>query len=705
MPLGREQNLDELSRASWTAGRRTRLWIALAILLVAAGARLWAFGDVPPGLQHDEIFKAEEGRRLAEYGDFRLFYPSNQGHEGLYIWLLSGSYRLFGASLMMIKFPAFACGMLTVALLYRVLSELYGGVVGATASGLAAISFWAIFTSRVGLRAVTLPLVVLLVVWGVYHLIRPSRRPDQPHGRRWALAVGTGLALGLAIYTYTSSVVVYIAYALFVVGLTIVDRAALRRRLPELALVAFLGTVLALPMVTIRITDPQGLNRAQTINRPWEEFKQGRPEELLDNARGLAGMLAFTGDPEWRYNVAGRALFVLPVGLLGYLGLGVAARRARRQAASLLLVLLAGIGLIPSLVTVSAPSFLRSVVMLPSVMAFVALGTEQVGRWTGHRRAARWVVAVGAVVIGITAAADLPAYFHTWPRSDAVQAIYRGDLARLAADLRARDETTVFVSTPNRELDPLLYNYSNPPDDTQVVFFDAYATVVLRDQPVMLYVSPLSPLSPPHADWLTEANGTVYEGQLLRKDGDVAFDLYRLSAQGDALAARLAQVSALPVYLPGADEIPSLDLAAWAEAAAYPVNFGDVVQLAGIEIPREQVSGQNDGVNLQLYLQPLVSRLDQSLNVFVHLLAPDGRIVAQRDLLGVSPLHWQAGMTILQDNYVPFWTPVPAGQYVLSMGVYNWRTGERLPVLGPDGSVRGDHVLLGTVEVVAAAQD
>jgi 4-amino-4-deoxy-L-arabinose transferase-like glycosyltransferase len=691
-----EQKRLAAVRAPMRTKRYGRLWLAVLILLVAAGTRLWALGDVPPGLQHDEIFKAEEGRLLAEYGDFRLFYPSNQGHEGLYVWLLAGSYTMFGTSTLMIKFPAFACGMITVALLYRVLSELYGRLAGTIAAGVAAVSFWAIFTSRVGLRAVTLPVAMLLVVWGLHRLLRL----DPRRARRWGLATATGIALGLTIYTYTSSVALYAAYAIFAAGLVVLDRAALRRRLPELALVTVLGVGLALPMVYIRLTDPEGLNRAQTINRPWESFKQGDPDELIDNARGLAGMLAFTGDPEWRYNVAGRPLFLLPIGLLGYLGLALMGWRMKRQPLNLLLIAVAFAGLIPSLVTVSAPSFLRSIVTLPAVMGFVAVGTVQVGRWLGRRRAARWAGALGVVVIGATAAADLPAYFETWPRNDEVQAIYRDDLTQLAADLRGSGETVVFASTPNHELDPLLYKYSDPPAEPHVVFFDAYANIVLSEQPTLLFVSPLSPISPPQADWLTEANGTRYEGQVLRKDGNVAFDVYRLSADGDALAARLAQVSHRPLYLPGADGMPSADLDTWAEPAPYPVNFGDVVQLAGVDIPREQVTGENDGVNLQLYLQPLVSAQDLPLNVFVHLLSPDGQIVAQRDLLGVSPLYWQTDTTIMQDNFVPFWTPVPPGRYVLSMGVYDWRSGTRLPVLGPDGSARGDHVLLGTIEVV-----
>jgi len=39
----------------------------------------------PHPTSHDEIFKGNEGRLVAEEGDIRLFYPSNQGHEGAYV--------------------------------------------------------------------------------------------------------------------------------------------------------------------------------------------------------------------------------------------------------------------------------------------------------------------------------------------------------------------------------------------------------------------------------------------------------------------------------------------------------------------------------------------------------------------------------------------------------------------------------------------
>ena len=163
------------------------------LLLIAAALRIVAFDSAPPGLQHDEIFKAQEGIALITQGDFRLFYPTNQGHEGGFVWLLGASYALFGQNLLMVRFPALAAGLLTVALMYRVSGEAFGRRTAFTAAGLTAVSMWALYVSRVGLRATLLPVMVLLVLWGLLRLYR-GRRP-------WRAALLTGIALGLSIYT------------------------------------------------------------------------------------------------------------------------------------------------------------------------------------------------------------------------------------------------------------------------------------------------------------------------------------------------------------------------------------------------------------------------------------------------------------------------------------------------------------------------
>ncbi len=676
--------------------RPARIWVGLLILLVAVFARLWAMGDVPPGLQHDEIFKAEDAQRLVETGDFRFFYPSNQGHEGGYVWLIGVAYMLFGTSSLTIKFPAFACGLLTVALLYRVLIEIYNFRVAVLAASLAAVSFFMVFTSRVGLRAVSLPLVTLLVIWGLHRLCYYRRRDES---RRWGTALLTGLALGLAIYTYTAAFALYVAFGTFLLTMAIFDRAALKQRGLALLVVTIVGGLLTVPMIDVRLNDPQGQNRVSSITLPLEEFQQGNPQLLIDNAVALIAMPAFTGDPEWRYNVSERPLFILPVGMLVYLGFAIVVRQTARHPINILWITLAIVGLIPSLLTVLAPSFLRSIVVLPGMLLFAAIAIDSIGRRWLDQRLPHFAMAIGISLIGITALADWNAYFSVWPQNAEVHRIYLSGMNLLADYLREDGSPLVFVSTPDRELDPLVYKYVNPPDDTRVIFFDGFANIVLSRDPVLLFVSPLSPISEAHADWLTEANGTAHIGQITRDDGAVAFNVYRLSDSGTMLDARLESAAEWAVY--PADNIDvSIPIAEWGQPLSYPVNFGNTLSLLGVEVPRLEVFNANDGVNLQLYMQPLTDNETRPLNVFVHLVrALDRPPVAQRDLMGVPPPSWDRRIIFMQDNFVPFWNPVDEGAYVLVMGMYNIETNERLPVLDSAGNSIADRIVLARIQV------
>ncbi len=643
----------------------TRIYLTVLVLLLAAFVRLWHSGDAPPGLQHDEIFKAIEGVRVVEDADIRLFYPSNQGHEGGYVWFIGLAYALLGDSVMMIKFPAFVFGMLTIALLYRVAADLYGHRVGVIAAGLAAVSFWAIFTSRVGLRAVSLPTVTLLVIWG---LIRLHRHPS------WTTALATGFALGFASYTYTSSIALYPAFAVYVVF----QRATFRHQWRYLAVIAIIGGLLTLPMIAIRLEDNIGSNRIDSISRPWIEFQNGNPNELIDNAWKLAGMPVFTGDPEWRYNIAERPLFPVLPGLLVYAGVLILLWRVRRQPFNAMLLVLLLAGLVPSLLTVSAPSYLRSIITLPTIMIAIALAVDAIPD-------KRIVWGLGIAMIGITAAADFPAYFDRWANHDAVFAIYRDDLEQLARNLRQNDPDIALVSIDDAELDPLIfYSYATP--DTNMVFFDGLTNIVLSHEPTLLFVSPVSPITPPHADWLTAELGAEVLPPLLRQDGEIAFHVYRVG--GPALQERIETFSQEPVYTGQ----PTAFIEA--EPLVLPVNFGDIIELVAVDVPRRQIARENDGVNIQLYLAPIQGRLDLPLNIYVHLLDAQGEVVAQRDLLGVRPNMWDTRTVFMQDNYVIGGSLEP-GRYVLAMGVYNWDTMERLPVIGHDV----DQILITEIEV------
>jgi len=662
-----------------------RYWqaAALALLLLAALLRLWAWQDAPPGLQHDEVYYAHDGMLTATEGQWQLYYPANQGREGAYIWLMAASYAAFGENWVMAKFPPLALGLLTIALMLAALRRWHGPQVALLASTLLVVSFWGLFVGRVSLRAVSLPACALLLAWAVHRLAYARR------GRAFWVGLG-GLALGGAVYTYTSAPILFAAYGLLALGLGLRQRALWR----PLLLLGLIGGPLALPMAITRLNNPDSLERVEKVTRPWNNFLAGQPQELIDNAWNLAGLLALTGDPEWRYNQAGRPLFPMPVGLLAYAGLALALGRALRQPIYGYWLGLALLGLLPSLLSVAAPSFLRSILaLIPAAYLFVALALETLGRTL--RRPALGA-ALGLACLAWVALADWPAYFRDWANHAEVLAIYRDDLQQLAADLRQRGASRALVSAPNVELDALTYRYSSPPPAT-LSFFSGATTLLLSDQPALLYISALAPITPPHLPWLSQASGTQSLGQVIGQNGQPLFEVYALNALGRS-SARLAQQQH-PLYL--APQRPDIgaDYATWASPAAYPINFGNQLSLLGLELPREAIATREDGVNLQLIFHPLVDGSPAPLLAFAHLSSTDGVLLAQRDLMGVAPSQWRRDTFFIQDTFIVAGDQ-DAGVGIVTIGVYNWQTGERLPILDAQGQVVADRLIVGAVRLL-----
>ncbi|HZY42145.1 MAG TPA: hypothetical protein VFF59_09120, partial [Anaerolineae bacterium] len=93
---------------------------------------------------------------------------------------------------------------------------------------------------------------------------------------------------------------------------------------------------------------------------------------------------------------------------------------------------------------------------------------------------------------------------------------------------------------------------------------------------------------------------------------------------------------------------------------------------------------------------------NQDLAVFVHVYAPDGKLVTQSDgypLLGLAPFgNWSAGQT-LQDRHTLDWPQdAPTGEYRIGVGVYDRGTGQRLDAVDANGSpLSDDAVIIATV--------
>jgi hypothetical protein len=123
-------------------------------------------------------------------------------------------------------------------------------------------------------------------------------------------------------------------------------------------------------------------------------------------------------------------------------------------------------------------------------------------------------------------------------------------------------------------------------------------------------------------------------------------------------------------------------------------DFGGLIELLGYSLTCDP---QMTTCTLQLYWQATAD-LDINYTVFAHLVGQDGRIAGQHDGMpeggGYPTSAWQPGEIIVDEHPFDIATDAPPGDYRLLVGLYHLETGERLPVLGPDGQQIGDSVVL-----------
>ncbi len=87
------------------------------------------------------------------------------------------------------------------------------------------------------------------------------------------------------------------------------------------------------------------------------------------------------------------------------------------------------------------------------------------------------------------------------------------------------------------------------------------------------------------------------------------------------------------------------------------------------------------------------------LQIFFHLVAADGQVVAQADGLGVVAAGWQPGDLLIQEHRVQLPPTLTAGRYQVIAGIYRLTDGARWRIIAGAGTTDADSLLLGEVVV------
>lgn len=107
-------------------------------------------------------------------------------------------------------------------------------------------------------------------------------------------------------------------------------------------------------------------------------------------------------------------------------------------------------------------------------------------------------------------------------------------------------------------------------------------------------------------------------------------------------------------------------------------------------------------VRVVLYWEA-VKRMDEDYTVFVHLVDQSGRIWGQKDDQpqgGFYPTSfWEEGEVVRDEYEFSIDPDASPGPYQIEAGMYVLATGQRLPVVGDDGQMVDDKILLSSIDV------
>jgi len=355
------------------------------ILILAIFFRFWKLNEIPPGLYPDVAINGNEAFFSLKNKDFKVFYPENYGREGLMMWLIALSFKIFGVSILSIRIVAATIGVLTVLGLYLLTKELFRQStiynlqfaikIALFSSFFLAISFWHTNFSRIGFRVILLPFVL---VFSFYFLLKAFRKKSIFD------SILAGIFFGLGFYTYTSfRMAVLILPFIFVSFWFLYKKEGGQKKFLLLTSFFLLSTFfVALPIGIYFLKNPQDFISRAT---PVSVFKAENPtKEFLKSLILHLGMFNFYGDPNWRHNFSRKPMLFWPVGILFLIGFFISIKEVISSIKNktfllhtsyFLLLVWFFIMLLPGILTREGiPHSLRVIGVIPPVFIFSGLG-------------------------------------------------------------------------------------------------------------------------------------------------------------------------------------------------------------------------------------------------------------------------------------------------------------------------------------------
>jgi hypothetical protein len=221
-----------------------------------------------------------------------------------------------------------------------------------------------------------------------------------------------------------------LAFGAFVIWALLFDKKFIKENYRKVlwALGAF--TVVMIPMLIHFMQVPADIfGRASTsIFNP--ELNNGSAlMTLLDNIKKEMLMFNFSGDQNFRHNVAGLPMLELATGIFMWLGLAISLRNFKKVEHFILLALFGAMSVPMVLTAEGIPHALRLVGVIPIVFVWIGLGIDRASEWV--KKPALKYVLVSAVIL-VAGYFSFVKYFVLFPDSVGARDAYTEDMVSMA---------------------------------------------------------------------------------------------------------------------------------------------------------------------------------------------------------------------------------------------------------------------------------
>lgn len=657
--------------------------LAVMLLLIGTGLRIWQLADLPPGVTNDEVTDIRIIETVRQ-GRIEVFYDlAGEGREGLYHVIVALVTILFGDSIFVYRLVALGAGLITLALVYALTTRLFGPLAGVAAAGLMASTFWMALLARGIGRETLLPLLVAAVLLAQARALRAYGDLEHEPSTVWFAALG-GL-LGLGFYLHPDNFVIVLMSMVFIAFMVLTRQSTMTRRILSYTNFAILVMVIiAMPYLisTIRLPELSGAGRV------FGSYSGG----VLRSTLVGVGALGLGGDLNPVHNLPGRPLTDVISFALLLLGTGVALRYWRQPRFALPLVALAAL-LPPAVLTPHNPDFLSLTALLPVFALFFGAGVNA-AHAALPRRARPLVVSGLLALLLVNAGWSASDLFTRWSAQPAVQTAYH---TRQQAVARYLDSTAAQVPTVLCSPDPAASLNTDALSSADLILLMSQQSFVLRrvdcgsgllllnggeaQQVVLPDVDTLSTAHPQVQRWLSL--GTFVPAA---DDAILRLEVAAPLADQIGLFSSTVQVRYAPEAPGGSDSVST------------PVSLAGNLTFLGYELPGGGSYPPGGIVTLVTYWR-IDGEVPRDLRFFAHVLNdPGARPVAQRDTISVVPRQLRSRDILMQITFIELPASIPPGEYSLSVGAYQGADRQRLSVLD-NGQPRGDRLFLSSISI------